>query len=166
MSRRIYLMVVFGLFSGVSTSYAQQKEYITFSDTKGKIIDCKGRAGFQGATLTIKYPTLPAYQKQYARHYLVLDPDPPKNLTLEQGGFDGPCSKYEISTPPPIERAGNKPIIVGNASGPGKYCQNGRLMIQLVTEGKVTFDGPVREEKCILDPSKTIRLTGQAEDPH
>lgn len=135
MSQRIFLMLVAGLFWATSSSYAQQKEYITFSDTKGKIIDCKGRAGFQGATLTIKFPTLAAYQKQYSRNHLVLDPDPPANLTLELGGYDGPCSRYELPVAPPLKRAGNKPIIIGNASGPATYCKNGRLMIQHVSEG-------------------------------
>jgi len=102
MKRLTILLMLLVLGSLSANAQNQQKEYITFSDTKGKVIDCKGRAGFQGATLTIRYPTLAAYQKQYSKHYLVLDPDPPKNLTLEQGGFDGPCSNYYLN-PLPVE---------------------------------------------------------------
>lgn len=167
MSRHTALMMVAGLFLGITSSYAQQKEYITFSDTKGKVISCKGAPGFGGSerygvTLTIKYPTLPAYQKQYAKHNLVLDPDPPKNLTLEQGGFDGPCSKYEIAIAPPIDRAVNntqptkadsKPKVLtslpqepstedGKAAlnklsgydGFGLFCRNGQTFSALLTK--------------------------------
>ena len=152
MFQRNFLMVVFGLFFGVSTSYAQQKEYITFSDTKGKVLSCKGAPGFGGSerygvTLTIKYPTLPAYQKQYSKEYIALDPDPPSNLTLEQGGFDGPCRRYETDASKELgkDAFGPRPSqweieefrrkwppnkLVGTI----KFCENGKMYFQIISK--------------------------------
>ncbi len=162
MNRHTAVMIVAGLFLGIPCSYAEQKEYITFSDTKGIVIDCKGHAGFQGATLTIKYPTLAAYQKQYSKNNLVLDPDPPKNLTLEERGFDGPCSRYE-----------KKEMVLGGyprlhglpREFPEKmgvmYCKDGMYhFLSGVKNGKfssVFFP----KDKCSLDESKTQDLYGK-----
>jgi len=108
MNRPAIFLMLCGLFLQGANAQNQKKEYITFSDTKGQVIACRG-GGLGGDSderyfvkLTIKYPTLPAYQKQYSKHYLVLDPDPPKNLTLEQGGYKGPCSNYYLN-PLPVE---------------------------------------------------------------
>jgi len=158
----VILLILWGFVSHNANAQNQKKEYITFSDTKGEVIDCKGRAGFQGATLTIRYPTLAAYQKQYSKHYLVLDPDPPKNLTLEQRGFDGPCSRYEKK-----EMAlGGYPRLHGMAREfPEKmeimYCKDGIYhFLYGVKNGK--FSSVYHpKDKCTLDESKTQDLYGR-----
>lgn len=150
MNRRIILTTTIGLFLTFYNAHAQQKEYITFSDTKGKVLSCKGAPGFGGSerygvTLTIKYPTLPAYQKQYSKHYIALDPDPPSNLILEQGGFDGPCSRYETDASRGLgkDAFGPRPSQweieefrrkwpQNKLMGTIKFCENGKMYFQSI----------------------------------
>ncbi len=162
MKRNLILWVIFSAVTCGLWAQTPKKEYVTFSDTKGKVIDCRGKPGFQGATLTIQYPTLPAYQKQYSKRYLVLDPDPPANLTMEEGGFDGPCSRYEVKQ----LVLGGYPRLHGTAREfPEKmevmYCKNGIYHYLAGVKNGRFFSVYLPDKTCTLDESLTQDLYGK-----
>lgn len=112
--------------------------------------------------MSIQFPSLAAYQKQYSRHYLVLDPDPPANLTLELGGYDGPCSRYEKKE----MVLGGYPRLHGMPREfPEKmeimYCKDGIYHFLSGVRNEKFFSVYNTNDKCVLDESKTQDLYGK-----
>ena len=168
----VILATGIGFFLGISQAQPQQKEYITIADGKGKIIACR-KDGF--TTLTIKFSTLASYQKMYSQQHLVLDPDPPTNLTLEVGGYTRPCSEFEKEiikkiTPEKFPKKPTKTELekaVANfpISGIGFFCEAGVIRSYLLEKEdekkppKVVLS-PYKGSACVEDAMKKFYFEG------